>query len=84
MKEDRPLRCPKCNTLLRRSPEGELKCYTCGYERSTASERAKFYKLHKDAILHDLDKLGLIAMRAKWGIPYSSWSQLRKRWELRG
>jgi hypothetical protein len=72
-------RCPKCRGKLV-PDDGELKCINCGHVQTSRSEKHKFYEVHKQEILADADRLGEQAMRNKWGIPSTSWYQLKGRW----
>jgi DNA-directed RNA polymerase subunit RPC12/RpoP len=73
--------CPKCKGKLRwDNEEKEFVCLTCGYRRRSSLSKHKFYELNKKEILADFNTLGVSGMRKKWGIPNSSWVQLRERW----
>ncbi|MFH1485218.1 MAG: hypothetical protein ABIH46_04030 [Chloroflexota bacterium] len=53
-----------------------------GKRGGNISEKAQFHKEHKEEIIADAASLGLEAMRAKWGIPATTWNGLRRRWGL--
>lgn len=50
--------------------------------RPNPRERAKYYDLHREDIIRDLQKIGSAATRKKWGIPSSTMKYMLQRWAM--
>lgn len=88
-------RCPKCKTRTLKREGKELVCTQCKgrfsapeppsharhhMTRQQVMEKHEYYEQNREAVLADMESLGIAATVKKWKISYSTLHTLKRRW----